>query len=485
MSERVRRAVILIAIVSLLLLVTAAPTLAISPLMQGDATGAKTLKEHPGWPVDFAWTLICGFLVMFMQAGFALVETGFARTKNVANVMMKNLIDYVIGSLAFWVMGYAIMMGANWPSDNLGIIGTTGWFLAGKAYDVSTMAIWFFELVFCATAATIVSGAIAERPKFSVYVIYSAVISAIIYPIYGHWLWGGGWLSSAPFMVKLGGGYGALDFAGSGVVHAIGGYIALAACIMLGPRIGKYDENGNPRPIPGHNIAYAVLGTFILWFGWFGFNPGSTLSAHELRIAVIAVNTNLAGAAAAATAMFITWVKNGKPDVGMTCNGALAGLVAITAPCAWVNSWAAVVIGIVAGFIVCYGYWFLENHGIDDMVGAVAVHGFNGTWGLISLGIFADGTYGVYTTAGPHVTGLLYGNPGFFLCQLISAAVNFAWAFGCGLILFWILKKTMGIRVSPEEEIIGLDITEHATVAYPNFVCTETGLPFSIRGGKE
>jgi Amt family ammonium transporter len=452
----------------------------IVPAMAGDPSGAETLKENPEAPVDFVWVLICGFLVMFMQAGFAMLEAGFSRAKNVANVMMKNLMDFSVGSLAFFAVGFALMMGTDWH----GIIGTDGWFLAGDAYDVNTIMTWFFMLVFCATAATIVSGAIAERPKFSVYLIYSVVVSAIIYPIYGHWLWGGGWLNSADFMVKLGGGYGALDFAGSGVVHALGGYIALAACILLGPRIGKYDEKGNPRPIPGHSLAFAVIGTFILWFGWFGFNPGSTLSAHELRISVIAANTNLAAAAGAVTAMIITWLRNGKPDVGMTCNGAIAGLVAITAPCAWVQPWAAVVIGIVAGFIACYGYWWLERRGIDDVVGAIPVHGFAGTWGLIALGLFADGTYGVYTTEPPLVTGLLYGNPGFFACQVISAVVNFVWAFGTGFILFWILKKTIGIRVSPEEEMLGLDITEHAAVAYPNFVCTETGLPVTMKRGE-
>ncbi len=480
---RGKRLLITTLLVFAVLLMVTAPALAIPPGWIGDANGAKTLKKYPHAPVNFAWTLLCGFLVMFMQAGFAMVEVGFTRAKNTANVAMKNLIDYVIGSLAFWAFGFALMMGKDWH----GLIGTTGWFLAGKAYDVSTICLWFFELVFCATAATIVSGAIAERPKFSVYVIYSFVVSALIYPIYGHWMWGGGWLSSAPFMVKLGHGYGALDFAGSGVVHAIGGYIALAACMLLGPRIGRYDEKGNPRPIIGHNIALAVLGTFILWFGWFGFNPGSTLAATQLRISIIAANTNLAAAAAGATAMFITWAKNGKPDVGLTCNGVLGGLVAITAPCAWVAPWAAVLIGIIAGFIVCYGYWFLEKRGIDDAVGAVPVHGFCGSWGLLALGIFADGTYGVYTTQPPLVRGLLYGNPGFFLCQVIDVIVNFLWAFGTGFLLFWILKKTIGIRVSPEEEIIGLDITEHATIAYPNFTysaSTEIETPFKIKEGE-
>jgi len=440
------------------------------PVMAADPSGSKTLAENPEAPVDFVWVLVCGFLVMFMQAGFAMLESGFSRAKNVANVMMKNLMDFAVGSLAFFAIGFALMMG----SDLHGLIGTDGWLLTGDAYDVNTIMLWFFMLVFAATAATIVSGAIAERPKFSTYMIYSAVVSAIIYPVYGHWLWGSGWLSSAEFMTTLGGGYGALDFAGSGVVHALGGYIALAACLLLGPRIGKYDKFGNPKPIPGHSLAFAAIGAFILWFGWFGFNPGSTLSAHELRISVIAANTNLAAAAGAVTAMLITWKKLGKSDIGMACNGAIGGLVAITAPCAWVAPWAAVVIGIVAGFVACYGYWWLERRGVDDVVGAIPVHGFNGTWGLIALGLFADGTYGVYTTEGPLVTGLLYGNAGFFIAQLISTVVNFAWAFGTGSVLFYVLKKTVGLRVSPEEELLGLDISEHAAIAYPDFVYSES-----------
>lgn len=444
--------------------------------MAGDPTGAVTLEEDPGAPVDYVWVLIAGFLVMFMQPGFAMVEAGFSRAKNVTNVLMKNLVDYSVGSLAFFAVGFALMMGTSAHM----LIGTDGFFLFGDAYDVGTLLTWFFMMVFCATAATIVSGAIAERPKFSIYIIYSVVISAFIFPIYGHWLWGGGWLSSAEFMTSLGGGYGALDFAGSGVVHAIGGYIALAGCLLLGPRIGRYTNQGKPIPIPGHAISLAVLGCFILWFGWFGFNPGSTLSAHELRISVIAVNTNLAAAAAALVAMFITWVRSGKPDVVMTINGAIAGLVAITAPCAWVAPWASVVIGIVAGIVVCYGYWFLESRGIDDVVGAIPVHGFNGTWGLIALGLFADGTYGNYAAEAPFVTGLLYGNSGFFACQMISVVVNFAWAFGAGLLLFYALKRTVGIRVSPEEELAGLDISEHGVITYPDFVYTEPARPAKV-----
>lgn len=450
-------------------------------VIAGDPTGAVTLEEDPGAPVDYVWILLAGFLVMFMQAGFAMIEAGFSRAKNVTNVLMKNLVDYSAGSLAFFAIGFALMMGTSAHM----LVGTDGFFLAGESYDVGTLLSWFFMMVFCATAATIVSGAVAERPKFSVYIVYSVIISAIIFPIYGHWLWGGGWLSSADFMTTLGGGYGALDFAGSGVVHALGGYVALAACILLGPRIGRYNGQGKPIPIPGHSITFAVLGAFILWFGWFGFNPGSTLSAHELRIAVIAVNTNLAAASGAIVAMLITWVKFGKPDVVMTVNGTIAGLVAITAPCAWVAPWASVVIGIVAGFVVCYGYWFLERRGIDDVVGAIPVHGFNGTWGLLALGLFADGTYGNYATDAPYITGLLYGNAGFFACQVISVLVNFAWAFGLGLILFYVLKRTVGIRVSPEEELVGLDISEHGIVTYPDFVYAEPARPTRVIRMKE
>ncbi len=427
----------------------------------GDPTGAKTLKENPGAPVDYVWVLVCGFLVMFMQAGFALVEAGFCRSKNTTNLLAKNLIDFVAGSLAFWATGFAIMMGNDWH----GLIGTSGFFLAGDSYDVGTYLSFFWQMVFCATAATIVSGAVAERIKFSAYFLYSIAISAIIYPIYGHWVWGGGWLSQLPY------GLGALDFAGSGVVHAIGGIIGLAGAIVLGPRFGRFDKDGKPRPIPGHNIALAALGTFILWFGWYGFNPGSTFSAHHLRISVIAVNTTLAASAASATALIIVYLKTKKWDLGMALNGVLAGLVAITAPCAWVEAWAAVVIGIIAGFILVGGVYLLEALKIDDPVGAVPVHGFNGLWGVISVGIFADGTYGNYSIEPPFVKGLLYGGGfGQLIAQVIDAVVLFVYAFVAGLILFKVLDIILGgIRVSPEEEIAGLDIIEHGTPAYPEF----------------
>ncbi len=427
----------------------------------GDPTGAATLKTDPGKALDYVWVLLCGFLVMFMQAGFACVESGFCRAKNTTNLMTKNLLDFVVGSLAFWAVGFGIIMGADWN----GFIGTTKFFLAGGSYDVDTYLAFFWQLVFAATAATIVSGAVAERLKFKAYLVYSVVICLFVYPVYAHWVWGGGWLSKLPF------GLGHLDFAGSGVVHAVGGFVGLAGAIVLGPRYGKFDKNGNPRALPGHSISLAALGTFILWFGWFGFNPGSTFSGHQLRISVIAVNTTMCAAAASLTAMLLVLKKTGKYDLGMALNGALAGLVAVTAPCAWISSWAAVVIGIVAGFIVVGGVYMLDALKIDDPVGAVSVHGFNGVWGLLAVGIFSDGTYGNYLTTPPFVEGLLFGGAGGsqFIAQLIGAVVVIIWAFGCGLILFKVLDLVIGVRVDPHEEIQGLDLVEHGTPAYPDF----------------
>jgi len=429
----------------------------------GDPVGVETLRVNPGAPVDYVWILICAFLVFLMQPGFAMVEAGFCRAKNATNLMTKNTMDYVIGSLVYWAVGFALMFGV----DKAGLFGTTGWFLAGKEYDVGRYLLYMFEVVFCATAATIVSGAVAERLKFKAYLIYTVVISAVIYPIYGHWVWGGGWLSKLPF------GMGHLDFAGSGIVHTIGGMVGLAGAIVLGPRFGKFIK-GKAQAIPGHSMTLAALGTFLLWFGWFGFNGGSTLSANHLRISVIVTNTNLAAAAAAFIAMVITFLRTKKYDLGITLNGALAGLVAITASCAWVEAWAAVVIGLIAGVLVVLGVLFLESRGIDDPVGAVSVHGINGIWGLIALGLFADGTYGNYSLELPYVTGLFYGGGwGQLIAQIIGAAVCAGWAFGMGYLVFKVMDRTFGIRVSPEEELQGLDIVEHGTSAYPNFISIE------------
>jgi len=411
--------------------------------------------------INYVWILVCAFLVMFMQPGFAMVGAGFTRAKNAGNFMTKNLMDFVIGSLTFFFIGYALMMGGDWH----GLWGTEGWLMLGDYYDVDKYLNMFWMLVFCATAATIVAGAVAERLKFKAYLIYSVVVCAVIYPIYGHWVWGGGWLSTLPL------GVGAVDFAGSGAVHAVGGFVALAGAIVLGPRFGRYDKNGKPQAIPGHSITLAALGVFILWFGWFGFNPGSTFDAHHLRIAIIAVNTNLAAAAGGLSALLISRWRTGKWDIGMLLNGILAGLVAVTAPCAWVEGWAAIVIGLIGGVLMYASVKFLEAKRVDDPVGAVSVHGACGLWGLLSVGFFADGTYGNYSIEAPYITGLFYGGGGEqLLAQLISVAVVVAWAFGTGYLTFKLMDKAFGIRVSPEEELQGLDIQEHGTPAYPDFL---------------
>lgn len=430
------------------------------PVFAADPGGATTLQVIPSAPADYVWILVCGFLVFFMQAGFAMVETGFCRAKNTTNLLSKNLIDFVVASLVFFAVGYGFLKG----NDAGGFIGVGRWFLRGESYDVGTYLDFFWQLVFCGTAATIVSGAVAERLKFPAYLVYTFLVSLFIYPIYAHWVWGGGWLSKLPF------GVGHADFAGSGVVHAVGGMIGLAGAMVLGPRFGKYGKDRKPLAIPGHNMSLAALGTFILWFGWFGFNPGSTFSAHHLRIAVVAVNTNLAAAAGAFTTLLIMYAKTRKWDLGMALNGTLGGLVAVTAPCAWIEGWAAVAIGAIAGILVVAGVYFFESRGIDDPVGAVSVHGLNGLWGLLSVGLFADGTYGLYSLEPPYVTGLFYGGGGGqLLAQFIGVLAVVAWSFGLGYLMFKVMDLIFGIRVTPEEELQGLDIFEHGTPAYPEF----------------
>jgi len=448
----VKKGGVILVITLLIFLMTQQVALAADPTGVGGTADAT---------INYVWILVCAFLVMFMQPGFAILEAGFCRAKNVTNLITKNLMDFVIGSIAFFLIGYAIMMGNDWH----GLWGTQGWFMLGDYYDTDTYLNMFWMLVFCATAATIVAGAVAERLKFKAYLIYSVVVSAIIYPIYGHWVWGGGWLSQLPF------GMGALDFAGSGVVHAIGGFVGLAGALVLGPRFGRYDRDGKPRAIPGHSIALAGLGVFILWFGWFGFNPGSTYDAHHLRISVVAVNTNLAAAAGGLMALLIAHWKTKRWDTGMLINGILAGLVAVTAPCAWIEGWAAIIIGLIAGALMYGSVKFFEAKGVDDPVGAVSVHGICGLWGLLSIGFFADGTYGNYSIEAPYATGLFYGGGGEqLLAQFINIVVVAAWAFGMGYLTFKLIDKAFGVRVAPEEELQGLDITEHGTPAYPDFL---------------
>lgn len=394
---------------------------------------------------DYVWTLVAAALVFFMQAGFAMVEAGFTRAKNAINIMMKNLMDFSMGSLAFWALGFGLMFGAS----STGWIGTSGFFLSDFEVggDPWVLAFWMFQVVFAATAATIVSGAMAERTKFSGYLVYSLFVSGLIYPIFGSWAWGGlfnggGWLE----------GLGFIDFAGSTVVHSVGGWSALAGAIVLGPRIGKYLPDGTIRPILGHNIPLAAIGVFILWLGWFGFNPGSTTAANK-DIALIFVNTNLAAATGCILAMVTSWWKFGKPDAGMSLNGALAGLVAITSPCATVLPLSAVVIGAVAGVLVVFSVVFFDRMKVDDPVGAISVHGVNGAWGTLAAGIFNMGG----TSA--KIIGV----------QLLGIGTCFVWTFLMAFVLFKVIDKTMGLRVKPEEEAEGLDHGEHGGNAYPDF----------------
>jgi len=409
--------------------------------------------------VDFTWTLIAAFLVFFMQAGFAFLGAGLIRSKSTVNYMTKSFLDFCIAALSFWAFGFALMFGGSAAASGLtegnSFIGLSGFFLTGAAEADDTAMLWIFQMVFAGTAATIVAGAMAERTQINAYLAYSFIVGAIIYPVYGHWVWGNGWLSNLSL------GQGAVDFAGSGVVHAVGGMVALAGAAMVGPRIGKFNPDGTSNDIPGHNMPYVLLGTFILFFGWFGFNAGSTLSGTDLRIATIATNTLLAGATGAVVAMYIQMSITGKADLSMSCNGALAGLVGITAPCAFVAPWAAVVIGGISAPIMMLSLRFVErNLKIDDPVGAASVHGTTGLWGLLAVGIFANGTYG-------DVSGLVDGNAEQIVAQLISIATVVVWGLSTGFALFWGIKRFVGLRASTEEELEGLDGPEHGVLAYP------------------
>lgn len=414
-----------------------------------EATAIDAAKDQLQLNLNVVWTCIAAFLVFFMQAGFAMVEAGFTRAKNAVNILMKNLMDFSVGSVAFFLVGFGLMFGVS-----NGLFGTTLFALSGT--EPGTHWNWtflIFQTVFCATAATIVSGAMAERTKFVGYLVYSFFISLFIYPVFGSWAWGG-LLDGGGWLEKL----GFLDFAGSTVVHSVGGWLALAGAIVLGPRLGKYGPDKKPRAITGHNIPIAALGVFILWFGWFGFNPGST-TAGDGSIGYIAVTTNLAAAAGAILAMFTAWLIMKKPDASMALNGALAGLVAITAPCDGVSPVAALIIGAVAGVLVVLSVLFIDHVlKVDDPVGAVSVHGVCGLWGTLSAGLFNM------------EAGLFYGG-GFkqLGVQALGAAAAFAWAFGLGLLMFTVISKTIGLRVGAEEELKGLDIGEHGMEAYNGF----------------
>jgi Amt family ammonium transporter len=415
--------------------------------------------------LDNVWVLIAAALVFFMQAGFAMVETGFTRAKNAGNIIMKNLMDFSVGSLMYWLLGFGLMYGA----DAGGFIGIpTGPMISPDMVSegLQPFTDLIFQTVFCATAATIVSGAMAERTKFISYLIYSFFISALIYPVSGHWIWGGGWLST----LEIAGASGFIDFAGSTAVHSVGGWLALVGAMILGPRIGKYGKDGKVNAIPGHSLTLGALGVFILWFGWFGFNPGSELAAvgdagaSAFAIGKIFVTTNLAAALGAIAAMFVTWIKYGKPDVSMTLNGALAGLVGITAGCAAVDPFGAAIIGLVTGVAVVFSVEFIERVlKIDDPVGASSVHGVCGAIGTLMVGLLAtDG-------------GLFYGGGvGQLAIQAVGVLAVGVWAFATGFVLFKAVDMIMGLRVSKEEEIAGLDLLEHGVDSYADFQIKST-----------
>jgi Amt family ammonium transporter len=519
-SEMKRRAMVLVKLLSaaaLALVLSSATTTTYTAHAQGaigqpagDPTGATTgtaadvtvkdpknptLSEvmetvgHNKIAINVMWTLITGFLVMFMQAGFAMVETGFTRAKNAAHTMSMNFMVYAIGMLGYWICGYAIQMGGvggvaalggaaplnqefavNLFGHSFGLFGMNGFFLSGNTYDVGVFTLFLFQMVFMDTAATIPTGAMAERWKFSAFVVFGFFMAMVVYPLFANWVWGAGWL--AMMGKEFGLGHGHVDFAGSSVVHMVGGVAALAGAIVIGPRLGKFAKDGTPVAMPGHDIPMALAGTFILAFGWFGFNPGSTLAGGDLRIGIVAVNTMLAGAAGAFTAMCYMWMRYGKPDPSMLANGLLAGLVAITAPCAFVNSIAAVAIGGIAGVLVVLSVFFVEGKlKIDDPVGAISVHGVCGAWGVLSLGLLADGVYGDGWNGVPGtVKGLFYGDASQFAAQCIGTLTCFVFVFVSFYLFFKLVEVAMGNRVAASVELEGLDIPEMGALAYPDFV---------------
>lgn len=407
--------------------------------------------------LDIMWMLLAAFLVFLMQPGFAMLEAGMTRAKNAGNIVMKNLMDFSVGTMAFAVVGFGLMFGTN----GSGWFGTDGFFLSsigpGSEDELVNTAFWMFQVVFAATAATIVSGAVAERTKFGAYIIFSVIITAFIYPIFGSWVWGGGWLNDV--------GVGFVDFAGSTVVHSVGGWAALAGAIVVGPRLGKFTKAGKPLAIPGHSITLAALGVFLLWFGWFGFNAGSTVSGNDLTIATIAVTTNIAAAAGVVGAMVTSYVLFKRFDVSMAINGAIAGLVAITAGTASVSPGMAMIIGLIGGILVVFSVLALERiFKIDDPVGAISAHGVVGAWGTIAVGLFASAEYG-------GINGLFFGGGIDLLwVQGVGVLAAFAWTFPTAFIAFKVIDKVIGMRASDEEQLRGLDLSEHGSEGYPEFM---------------
>jgi len=459
--------------------------------VSAEKAGQPTLTEvaetvgHNKVAINMVWVLITGFLVMFMQLGFAMVEGGLTRAKNSAHTFAMNFLIYPLGMLGFFICGFAFMFGGMGPLGTLGgydglnhevaitlfghsfgLFGAKGFCLT-NVYDVSVFALFLFQMVFMDTTATIPTGSMAERWKYVSFFIYGLAVGTIIYPIYGNWVWGGGWLSQLGNNFGL--GHGHVDFAGSSVVHLTGGVLAFIGAKMLGPRLGKYNKDGSANAIPGHNIPYAVMGSFVLAFGWFGFNAGSTLAGGDLRMSVVAVNTMIASATGALASTLYMWLfKTKKPDVSMMCNGLLAGLVAITAPCAFVTVQAAALIGLISGILVIEVAFFVERKlRIDDPVGAIAVHGANGLFGCLALGLFADGTYGegLNGVAGG-VTGLFYGDAGQFVAQIIGVCANIIYVGILGWVVFKLIDKVVGNRVSAEDELAGLDLPEMGAEGY-------------------
>jgi ammonium transporter, Amt family len=436
--------------------------------------------------LNIAWVLLCAFLVMFMQAGFAMVETGFTRSRNAAHTMALNFLIYPLGVLGYWLVGYGLMWGGvkGWPTlggpatggtevalhvggHAWGFFGAARFALVTVANDPASLAMFLFACVFLDTAATIPTGAMAERWKLSAFMLYGVFMSTLLYPLYGNWVWGGGWL--AALGVNLGLGHGHVDFAGASVVHMTGGLTGLAGALVLGPRLGKFRADGTVAAMPGHNLPMSVVGSLILAFGWFGFNAGSTLSAASPRLALIAVNTVLASCAGALAALFHVWLTLRKPDLGMACNGLLGGLVAITGACAFVSPAAAVLIGLAAGVLVVLTVRFLERRlGVDDPVGAVAVHGACGAWGALAVGLLADGSFGEgwNGVAGP-VRGLLFGDAAQLAAQTVGVVTNALFVFGAAYGFFLAVERVLGNRVSAEIEHAGLDALEMGTDAYP------------------
>ncbi|MFN8545999.1 MAG: ammonium transporter [Candidatus Binatia bacterium] len=485
---------------------------------KGDVPSALAVSDlydritHNLYSINMVWTLIAGFMVMFMQAGFMFVETGLIRAKNASHTAAMNFLVYPLGCLAFWAYGFALGWGNWWNGPvppgwyaslgpglsvlnsglglgaavdaagnatgayTYGLMGTKGFFLLSSVGDVSVMGLFFFMMVFMDTTATIPTGAMAERWAWKNFILFALWV-ALPYCLFANWVWGGGWLAQTGLNWGL--GHGAVDFAGSGVVHAMGGFIGLAGAIVVGPRIGKF-VNGKPQAIPGHSVPMVVLGTFILAFGWFGFNPGSTLAGTDLRISFVVVNTMLASITGAVGAMATLELKGLKHDPTMLCNGMLAGLVAITAPCAFVDPWAAALIGLIAGVLVVFSVLFFENRGVDDPVGAISVHGINGLWGVISLGIFANGQYGagwngvvresfVKLYGADGVRGILYGDASQLVAQCLDAAVVASFGFVAAFLWFTLSDRITPIRVAKDVELEGLDIPEVGAPAYPDF----------------